>query len=136
MLENIELLVGIGGGILGIIAVILVWRKNLLNSGFESFKEMYREEMDTFKHDIRGYVNKNDEKNTANMNRIIQLYEQTKEQVATQTGICKVIQARREGLTKVDDMWRQRIEEELTEVQNDVKHIKKVINHVDYEKGN
>lgn len=136
MLENIELLVGIGGGILGIIAVILVWRKNLLNSGFESFKEMYREEMDTFKKDVRGYINKNDEKNTSNMARIVQLFEQTKEQVATQTGICRVIQARREGSTKADDMWRKRIEEELTEVQNDVKHIKKVINHSDYEKDN
>ena len=129
MIEKIELLVGIVGGLIGALAIIFAWRKNLLNIGFETFKETYRQEMSDFKSDVRGYINKNDEKHGQTLERIVELYQQTKDQVAAQTSICKVIQAKREGNTKADDMWRQRIEEELTEVQNDVRHIKKVINH-------
>jgi hypothetical protein len=59
--------------------------------------------------------------------------------------MCKIIQARKEGSIKYDESWREKIEDELNEVRDNVKHIeskvdtigtsvahiKKVINHVD-----
>lgn len=129
MIEKIELLVGIVGGLIGALAIIFAWRKNLLNIGFETFKETYRQEMSDFKSDVRGYINKNDEKHGQTLERIVELYQQTHREVTSQTNICKVIQAKREGVAKYEDDWKRQIEEELNEVKADVKHIREVINH-------
>jgi len=140
MKDILGLILSVIGTLLAIGSAILVWRKKLLQAGFDTFKETYRVEMDLFKETVTskitdyqkntvGYINKNEERHTNALNQIIDLFQQTKDEVASQTSICKVIQARREGATKFEDGWKKQIEQELDEVRNDVKHIKKVINH-------
>lgn len=123
--------IGILGLILAVGSAILAWRKKLLSTGFETFKQTYRIEMDDFKTTIRNYINQNEERHSKTLNRIVELYENTHNEVTSQTNICKVIQARREGNIKFEEVWKKQIEDELNEVREDVRHIKKVINHAD-----
>lgn len=141
----IDQIVGILGFLLAVLSAVLIWRKRLLNTGFEAFKETYRTEVKEFKVTItndmadfksairnemadfrdtmRGYINQNEERHTKALNRVVELYTETHKEVTNQTGICRVIQAKREGTIKYEDEWKKQIEEELTEIKSDVKRI-------------
>jgi len=140
MLEKIELLIAIIGGAIGIISVILIWRKKLLNTGFEVFKETYRREMNDFKDamhdkyfdfqkDVRGYINANHTEDSKKFDTLIQLSTKTSQDVCSQANICRVIQAKRDGLTKADEQRLTKIENELASIKKNVDHITDVINH-------
>jgi hypothetical protein len=130
-MEVLSYFAGVIGTLLALMSGMLVWRKNLLNSGFEKFRELYRVEMDDFKTTVRGFINSNEQEHRKTYNRIVELFEQTHKEVTSQTTICKIIQTRREGSTKIDDLWKDHIKKELDEVREDVRRIKKVINHAD-----
>ena len=128
-------------GIVGLIAVIftffLAYRKKLLNTGFSLFRNQYRIEMDEFKRHIlndisiyRDIMNRNNEQNTKAMNRIVELYENTHNSVKEQASTCKLIRVESSGAKKLEDVWKKNIKSELDQVQRDVAHMKKVINHV------
>jgi len=140
MKDILGLILSVIGTLLAVGAAVLAWRKKLLQTGFSDFKESYRSEinefrhsarieMDDFKTTVRNYINQNEERHAKTLNRIVELYEQTHREVTTQTGMCRIIQAKREGTTKYEDEWKKQIEQELDEVRNDVKHIREVINH-------
>jgi len=136
MLEHTNLIFDIICGIIAVGAVILAWRKKLLNTGFETFKETYRVEMDAFKAiiqakvvDIIGSSNKHMDENRKNYERMVQVQGEILEQVKAQSSTCRIIQARREGLTKADEMRLTKIESELRSIKKNVDHITGVINH-------
>ena len=137
---NLETLSHIGG-IVGVVAALffayLGHRKKLLNTGFTAFRTQYRQEMDDFKNNILSNVNlfrkmmdKNDERHSKTLDRIVELYEGTHNSVKDQANTCKLIRVERAGDKKVEDAWKTNMKKELHQVQEDVAHMKKVINHV------
>lgn len=128
MIEASGIFVGIFGGVLTIVSIVLIWRKNLLNFGISTFQNVYRTEMDDFKKTIRDYVNKNDERHTATLNRIVNIYEKTHNEVLKQTHQCKLIQVQKTGEHRVDESWRKHIEGEMQQIKQDVTEIKKHLN--------
>ena len=134
-LENYSHIAGIAGLLAIVITFILGYRKKLLSAGFQAFKDHYkqfqyeiRSEMNDFKATIRGYTAQNDERHTRTLERITELFEQTRETINKQTNVCKMVQVRKEGTYKREKDWKERIEKEITDIYIDVEHIKDKIN--------
>ena len=130
---NLEMLSHIGG-LIGVASALffgfMAYRKKLLNTGFTAFRTQYRQEMDDFKDNILTNMNKNDERHSKTLNRIVELYEGTHDSVREQANTCKLIRVESAGAKKLEDSWKRNIKSELDQVQKDVAHMKKVINHV------
>ena len=127
---------GIVGVCLALFSGFLIYRKRLLNSGFDAFRNSYRIEMDDFKKNILAMVNtfremsnKNDERHTRTFQRVVELYESTNQAVKSQSNVCELLQVKKEGDLKLEKVWKTKIMKELDQVQSDVRHIKEVLNH-------
>lgn len=136
---NLEMLSHIGG-LIGVLAALLfsfmAYRKKLLNTGFDTFRDQYRNEMDDFKKNVlssvnvfREIMNENDKRHTRTLNRIVELYESTNKSVTNQANTCNILQVKQVGEKKIEENWKIRMKTELGQVQKDVDHIKKAINH-------
>jgi len=130
-LENYSHIAGVAGIISIVITFILGYRKKLLMTGFNTFKDNYnlfrqeiRSEMIDFKTTIRDYINQNDERHTRTLERVTQIFDDTQKAICKQTNACKMVQVRKEGASKRDSEWKERIEKEVKDIYNDVELIK------------
>ena len=105
---------GIVGVCLALFSAFLIYRKRLLNTGFDAFRNQYRIEMDDFKKNVlsnvnmfREMANENDKRHTRTLERIVDLYEKTSKTVSEQSNVCKLIQVKREGEDKIDTSWAE-----------------------------
>jgi len=118
-------------GVLGLFAIVasglLAWRKELLKLGFDKFQDLYRLEMTTFKSEVRGYMNKADERHTKILDRIAELYEKTHNEILAQNMICKVVQGRKPAEVKLEKEWKSRIETELNGLEKKISHIEVLV---------
>ena len=136
---NLEVL-GQIGGLIGVLSAVffafMSYRKKLLRTGFDAFRNQYRSEMDDFKEFIRSDINmfremanKNDERHTRIMERIVELYEKTSKSVEEQSTVCKILRSSTLNEKKLEDQWKRNIKSELAQVKEDVSAIKKSLNH-------
>ncbi len=136
---NLEVL-GQIGGLIGVLSAVffafMSYRKKLLSTGFDAFRNQYRSEMDDFKEFIRSDINmfremanKNDERHTRIMERIVELYEKTSKSVEEQSTVCKILRSSTLNEKKLEDQWKRNIKSELAQVKEDVSAIKKSLNH-------
>ncbi len=136
---NLEVL-GQIGGLIGVLSAVffafMSYRKKLLRTGFDAFRNQYRSEMDDFKEFIRSDINmfremanKNDERHTRIMERIVELYEKTSKSVEDQSTVCKILRSSTLNEKKLEDQWKRNIKSELAQVKEDVSAIKKSLNH-------
>ncbi len=89
-------------------------------------------EMDDFKKNVLAMVNtfremsnNNDERHTRTFERIVKLYESTNEAVKSQANICELLQVKKEGDVKLENVWKAKITKDLNQVQEDVRTLKK-----------
>ena len=129
---NLETLSHIAG-VLGLLSIVitsfLAYRKNLLNTGFRNFQDMYRIEMVDFKKTVRDYIANNDKKNSRNIERIVELYGDTRNLIAEQNKICDIVQASKRIITKQEKDWKVRIEKDMNDLIKKVNHINKIVDN-------
>ena len=136
---NLEVL-GQIGGLIGVLSALffafMSYRKKLLNTGMDEFRNQYRSEMDDFKEFIRSDINmfremanKNDERHTRIMEKIVELYEKTSKSVEEQSTVCKILRSSTLNEKKLEEQWKRNIKTELVQVKEDVSDIKKFLNH-------
>ena len=136
---NLETLSHIGG-LIGVLSALffafMAYRKKLLNTGFDAFRNQYRIEMNDFKKSVlsdvnmfREMMNENDKRHIQTLNRIVELYESTNKSVGSQAKTCELLQVKKVGEKKIEEDWKRRFKNELDQVQKDVIYIKKVLNH-------
>ena len=128
-LETWSHIVGVLGFISILISGLLTWRKGLLNTGFTKFQDLYRIEMTTFKGEVRGYINKADERHTKTLDRIAELYEKTHNEILAQNLICKVVQGKKPEEMKLEKQWKNRIETELKVLEKKITHIEVLVDN-------
>ena len=118
-------------GVLGLVAVavtgVLAWRKHLLQNSFSTFQIIYRNEMDEFKKTVREYINKNDERHEKTLNRIVELYQKTHDQIIEQGRVCSIVQASKPYQAKMDSEWKNKIEKDLSGVNKKLSDIEKIV---------
>jgi hypothetical protein len=136
-LENVSHI----GGILGILATLffsfMTYRKKLLNAGFSAFSNQYRIEMDEFKNEVFRYIddmrklmNKNEDAHKNTLKQIVDLNLETQKQVSKQTGMCKLIQGKKEVQTKSESDWRKNMENKTADIFDDVEEMKETIAYI------
>ena len=125
-------IVGIIGVCLALFSAFLIYKKKLLMSSFDSFRNSYRIEMDDFKRNVLAMVNtfremsnKNDERHTRALERVVDIYEKTEKAVQSQANMCELLQVKKEGDVKLENVWKAKITKDLNQVQEDVRTLKK-----------
>lgn len=128
-LETLSHLAGVLGLASIIITAFLAYRKQLLRSGFTSFQDTYRTEMADFKKTVRDYIAINDQRNHENIERIVELYSETRDLIKDQNKVCDIVQSTKPIIEKNEKEWRDRMEKEITELAEKISHINAVVNN-------
>ena len=122
-LETWSHIAGVMGLTTTLIFAFLAWRKGLIKMEFSKFQELYTTQMIDFKTEVRGYINKADERNTKTLDHIAELYVKTHNEIVDQNRICDIVQAKKTIITRQERSWRKRIEDELKILDKKMDHI-------------
>lgn len=118
---------GVAGLVAVVVTSVLAWRKSLLSNSFATFQIIYRNEMDEFKKTVREYINKNDERHEKTLNRIVELFTKTHEEIAEQNRVCGLVQAAKPYQAKQDQTWKDKIERDIDKMNNKLTHIENIV---------
>lgn len=136
-LESLSHTAGIIGVLSALFFAFMSYRKKLLNTGFTAFGDLYRHEMDDFKkevfrsvNDLRKIMNQNEENHKKTLKHIVDLNLETQKQVIEQIGACKLIQGRKDVMTKTERDWKTKMEAKTGRIFDDVEEMKETISYI------